>query len=301
MTTPNDLRPVDGVLQRQYAALAAATSAPHPSEDDWVGLADGALDEPSRLRLADHVTTCARCAAVFRAVMQVRDGAPALGAVLSPRASGGAEGVSRAWYGLALAATLVFAIAGAVWKSGGAGRPAAPGPVASAAPVSAPAAMPSATRPPASAVAARPRAWAALSTAPAITLPASLALVVRGAAPEAEAFMTAFGPAMKAYRDGRFDAAAVALDSVTRRYPDIAEGWFYLGASRLMAGDAAGALAPLERGRASTVLVAEARWLHAVALERAGRGPEADQALSAMCAADSPNRDRACAAAGVKP
>lgn len=301
MTKPSDAPLVDAALQRQYASLVAATSAPHPSEDDWVRLADGVLDEPSRLRLADHVTTCARCADVFRAVVQVRDGAPALGAVLSPRATGGADGVSRVWYGLALAATLVLAIAGAVWRSGGAGRPTAPSPVASSAPVSAPAAMPSATPPPASAVAVGPRAWAALSTAPAITLPASLALIVRGAAPEAEAFMTAFGAAMVAYREGRFDAAAVALERVTRRYPDIAEGWFYLGASRLLAGDAAGALAPLERGRASTVLEAEARWLHAVALERAGRGPEADQALSAMCAGDSPNRDRACAAAEVKP
>jgi hypothetical protein len=57
----------------------------------------------------------------------------------------------------------------------------------------------------------------------------------------------------------------------------------------------------LERARASTVLAAEARWLGAVALARAGRGPEADAVLVAMCADDPPNRDRACAAAAVTP
>ncbi len=96
--------------------------------------------------------------------------------------------------------------------------------------------------------------------------------------------------------------AAAALDGVIRRHADIAEGWFYLGASRLLAGDAAGALAPLDRARQSTVLAAEARWLGVVALERAGRGPEADAALIAMCASDDPdNRERACAVAPVTP
>jgi len=298
MTTPNDELPVDADLQRQYAALARATSAPHPSEDDWVRFAGGALDEASRRQLADHVTACARCADVFRAVAHVRDGAPALDAMAALPASGRVRSVSRAWYGLALAATLVLVVAGVARWSGRPGAPAAPSQVTATAPT--PAAEPSTPPPTALAVAAGPRSWAALPVAPAITLPASLALVARGASSEAEAFMAAFGVAVVPYRTGRYSDAAAALDDVARRYPDIAEGWFYLGAARLLAGDAVGAVAPLERARASTVLAVEARWLGAVALERTGRGPEADAALTAMCDSDADNRDRACAAAAVK-
>ncbi len=299
MTTPDDALPVDVELQRQYAGLARATSGSHPSEDDWVRFADGALDEVSRVRLADHVTACAACADVFRVVVHVREGAPALGAMTSSSGPDRASTAARAWYGLALAATLVLAIAGVARWQARAGAPAAPSQVASSSPEpsAAPATAPFA--PSAPDVAAGPRSWAALSVAPAITLPASFALVVRGASAPADAFMTAFGAALVPYREGRYSDAAAALDGVTRRHPDVAEGWFYLGASRLLAGDAVAALAPLERARASTVVAAEARWLEAIALERAGRGADADAALTAMCASDAGNRARACAAAAV--
>ncbi|MCC6990939.1 MAG: hypothetical protein IT181_18170 [Acidobacteria bacterium] len=294
MTTPHDEWPVEAELQRRYAALVRGTSTGHPSEDDWVRFADGTLDDTSRLRLADHVTTCGACADVFRAVSQVRSGAPALAGKPSLPGTSRFAGVSRAWYGLALAATLVLAMVGAVrWSARGA-APTVSERVAVSAP--GPASVSPATETPASIVAPGPRSWAALPVAPAITLPASLALVTRGASPDTDAFMTAFGAAVVPYRAGRYGAAAAALQDVARRHPDIAEGWFYLGAARLLAGDAAGALPPLERARASTVLAAEARWLTAIALERAGRGGEADAALSAMCANDPPNRDRACAA-----
>jgi hypothetical protein len=299
MTTPHDELPVEAELQRRYAALVRGTSTGHPSEDDWVRFAEGALDDPSRLRLADHVTACARCAEVFRVIVHVRAGAPALGAAPSSPVASPLGGVNRAWYGLALAATCVLAIAGAVrWSA----RDAAPteldrGP--SSAP--GPAAVPSAAATPAPTLAPGLRSWAALPVAPAISLPASLALVARGGSSEAEGFMTAFGAAVVPYRAGRYSDAAAALDEVARRHPDVPEGWFYLGAARLLAGDAVGAMAPLERARASTVLAAEARWLGAVALARAGRGPEADAALAAMCADDPTNRARACAAAAVKP
>jgi hypothetical protein len=298
MTTANEAQPVDAELQRRYAGLRRPTDGPHPSEDDWVRLAEGTLDEASRVRLADHVTACARCAEVFRAVDHVRRGAGALGAETPSRATGRLGGVSRGWYGLALAATLVFAVAGAVRWSGRGAVPATDDPMGVPAPATNSVAVSSAPVTPAS---APPRAWAALLTAPAITLPAALALEMRGAPTSAGGFMPAFGAAIGPYREGRYEQAAAALDGVTRRYPDIAEGWFYLGASRLLAGDAAGAVAPLERARDSTVLAAEARWLGAVALERAGRGPDADAALTAMCASDPDNRARACAAGPVAP
>ncbi len=285
MTTPHDDVPVEAELQRRYAALVRGTSTGHPSEDDWVRFADGALDDPSRLRLADHVTACARCAEVFRAIVHVRSGAPALDAAASPSSSGPIGGVSRAWYGLALAATLVLAIAGAVRWSGRAAAPTESERVAVSAPGLADRARQRRRRRGRSGRGSRPE----IRGPPCRWHPPSRC---RHRWPwwrvadrrTAEAFMTAFGAAIVPYRAGRYSDAAAALDDVARRHPDVPEGWFYLGAARLLAGDAVGAMAPLERARASTVLAAEARWLGAVALERAGRGPEADAALAAMCA-----------------
>ena len=118
MTTANDEQPLDAELRGRYASLQRSTDGPHPTEDDWVRLAEGTLDETSRVRLADHVTACARCAEVFRAVDHVRQGARALGVETPSQATGRFGGVSRGWYGLALAATLVLAVAGAVRWSG---------------------------------------------------------------------------------------------------------------------------------------------------------------------------------------
>jgi len=288
----------DGGLRRQYRDLARveAVGSVHPTEDDWVRFAADAMNADERARLGDHLALCVACADVYRVVVQVRDGA----ASVVPPARSPRRGVS-AWvgYGLAAAAVLAIGVSGTLWVTRGhdastAGQTAADMTAAppSVAPVPALDGPPPAPPP-------GPREWAALPLAPAVSLPASLALVVRGAAPESQAFINAFGVAIAPYREGRYAEAAAALGGVTRSFPDVPEGWYYLGVSHLLSGDAAGAIDPLQRARPSSVVGGDAAWLHTVALERAGRTDEASAALRALCAGVGPVRQRACEAEGA--
>jgi predicted Zn-dependent protease len=287
----------DGRLRREYRDLARAEAAGsvHPSEHDWVRFADDAMSGDEHARLVDHLAVCVACADVYRVVVQVRDGAPSVAPQAWPQ-----RRVSRprAWYGLAAAAVLAIAVSGTLWMTRG--RRAAtpdqtatntattPTPVASAAsPGSSPVVPPPG-----------PRAWAALPLAPAVTLPASLTLVMRGAAPESQVFLRAFGAAIAPYREGRYADAATALGGLTRSFPDVPEGWYYLGVSHLLAGSAGAAIEPLQRATVSGVVGDDAAWLHAVALERAGRTDEASAALRTLCAGTGPARRRACEAEG---
>ncbi len=315
MTSVDDDVPGDAELRRLYAGLARAEApaSAHVSEDDWVRFADGTMDLDARTRLVDHVAACAACAEVFRVVAEIQEGAPALAAAASPPALGvgprpaGDTGTlagerprakspaSRPWiwYGLAAAAAMAIAVGGTLWTTRDRGVDAAPDGNATRAVAKAES---SASAPAAAAVApaAGPRRWAALPVAPAVTLPAALALVVRGASQESQAFLAAFGPAITPYREGRYPEAAAALAGVTGAFPDVPEGWFYLGVSHLLSGDAAAAVAPLQRATTSSVVGGDASWLHAVALERAGRVDEATTALRALCAGTGPGRQRAC-------
>ena len=108
--------------------------------------------------------------------------------------------------------------------------------------------------------------------------------------------MRAFGAAIAPYREARYAAAAAALEGVTRQFPQVAEGWFYLGAARLLAERPGDAVEPLRRARASEVVGDDARWLEAVALARAQRADEAATALQAMCGSRGSHRARACEA-----
>ena len=124
-------------------------------------------------------------------------------------------------------------------------------------------------------------------------------LVMRGSADvDRDAFLSAFGPAIAPYRARRYEEAARALTELTRQFPAVSEGWFYLGVSHLHAGDAAAAVEPLRRAQESEVVADDARWLTAVALEHAGRTEEAMAAVRLVCGGAGPHRGAACAAAG---
>ncbi len=337
MTTPFERTAADDPLRATWRALSGTVPAPgaHLTEDEWVRLAAGELDAPAHARAADHIEACADCAEVFRALSHLREGAVAIdpdapafvpssddvldrsaAAVLAPPAVT-ADAPSRSgawWYGVAAAAIVVLAVAGVLLRRssgptpGGADAAVAEvassrgaGEVAAVGVPSVPPAAPAPVRPAPDVPPARRtvRTWAVLTSAPAVMLPPSLTLVTRGNADtERDAFLAAFGPAITPYRARRYDEAARALTAVTRRFPAVAEGWFYLGVALLHAGRAAEALDPLDRAQASEVVADEARWLTAVALEHAGRRDEAMTAVLAVCDGDGPRRDTACAAAG---
>lgn len=104
------------VTLRGLYAACAPQGGPHPAEDEWVRLAGGALDERQRSALVDHVVRCSGCAAVYRGLVELEEGARAFDASV-PRHLG-VSGLSLAqtarwgtWAAVAAAAAVVFAIA----------------------------------------------------------------------------------------------------------------------------------------------------------------------------------------------
>lgn len=292
----------DPELQARYRDVLRdrPSAGEHPSEETWVRLSCDELSADEQARLADHVVACAECAEVFRAVGDVRAGAAVFDAD-APPAAAVVTSARPGWFQLAAAAAVLLALGSAAWWQQAAGRDggavaqvdspsAAPTAAATATPAAVSGAPGSAPTPPAPLT----PSWAALPAAPAVSLPFALTLVVRGAPAEREAFMRAFGAAIAPYRESRYAEAAAALEGVTRQFPGVAEGWFYLGAARLLAERPGDAVEPLRRARGSEVVADDARWLEAVALARAGRADEATTALQAMCDGRGSHRAAAC-------
>jgi hypothetical protein len=272
-------------IRQDVAALAQeGEGSEHPDEESWVCFASGDLQATDRDRLIDHVLACTECAAVYRAVREVGRGALEFDpAALRPHTS--TPRVRSIFPYLAVAAGLTIAAGGAyVFR---ANRPS----------VSVPADQVVARAPstPPVVAAVAPRSWARGGQAPEVRLPASLALTVRGTDRERDALLAAFGNAIAPYRQGRYPEAAEALALVATLYPNVPEVAFYLGVSRLFAGDAASAIEPLRAARNSTVLSQDARWYEAVALERSGGREDADAALRELCKLSGPYQERSCA------
>jgi hypothetical protein len=110
--------------------------------------------------------------------------------------------------------------------------------------------------------------------------------------------VSAFDVAREAFDRGDFAEAERRLAAITDRTPRFADAWLLLGASRLLLGEAAAAIAPLERAR--TALVGSARddatWHLAVALHEARRDAEARDVLSPLCADRNERASMACLA-----
>lgn len=272
-------------LREDFASLARATApaTAHPDEDTWVRFGSGDLAAGERDRLADHVLTCDECRALYRAVEHVWNGASAIDGA-APRVAVAQSRRPPVW--LAVAAGLLLAVAGLIFvRSSRPTEPASTDRVES----TAPAALTAPVAP------AGPRAWALGTTAPEVRLPAYLALSVRGADKERDELLEALGEGIAPYREGRFGEAADRLAPLAARRPDVPEIAFYLGVSRLLAGDPSSAIASLRHARASEVLSHDARWYEAVALERSGRRQDADAALRELCKLPSPYQAGACA------
>ena len=285
MTTDDRDAALDAKLQHAFATLRNGSGpGQHPSDDDWTRFAANEMSAGERTKIADHIVSCAECAAIFRVVSHVGDDAKVDPAIK------GRTGFD--WRMLAAAAVVLTIGLGAWWAIRSRGeingeRAGGEPPSASATPVIA-------------APAAQLPSWASLSSsAPDVRLPPDLVLTMRGADGEQDGFLKAFGAAIAPYRAGQFAEAAVALAPVVEKYSAVSEAWFYLGAARLYSGQAAEAIEPLRRAQSSGVVADEARWLHAVALQHAARDTAARAALQALCSAPGPYQERACAV--VKP
>lgn len=182
--------------------------------------------------------------------------------------------------GLALAATILIA----VFVSR---KPADLAPSSSpASPASSTAVVPSPAPPPAPITFTKPDVkWSAG------------ALTWRGV-PADQPFMADLTPAMDAYREGDYTRAEPAFDRLSGKYPDSIEVLFYLGLTRMLRDDFAGALAPLAAAEQlkQVTFADDVSWFLGVAELRTGQVVQSRSRLSALCGKGGSRAAEACAA-----
>jgi cytochrome c-type biogenesis protein CcmH/NrfG len=123
---------------------------------------------------------------------------------------------------------------------------------------------------------------------PAIVTPAS-----GHASVDAGALTAALAP----YGREDYASATASLEGFVATHPESPDGWFYLGASRLLSGDAARARPAFDKARVlSAAERPELEWLSATAEARTGAIESARARLEALCALPGPLQVRACAA-----
>ena len=95
-----------------------------------------------------------------------------------------------------------------------------------------------------------------------------------------------------------WDEAERRLEDVVSRFPASADAWFYLGATRLLDGDAAGAREALAQAHAIGVVdrADETTWLLATAEARVGAVDEARPKLRSVCDGSGEFKSAACSA-----
>lgn len=135
---------------------------------------------------------------------------------------------------------------------------------------------------------------------PSVRLSAT-ALVWRGPGDGATSnarYLTDLKPGLDAYRASDYATAGAALGALRSRYPGAVEPLFYQGASRLLAGDPAGAIEPLSEAArvADDTFASDVTLLLAAAEQRTGRTDAARTRLRQGCAAADPRTARVCAA-----
>lgn len=265
------------LVEDDYTGPRAATLG-CPSPDVLVALSGDALPDHLRQPAHAHVASCAACRALVADLGQLDLDVPAsLDARVLLKAGGG--GARWRTPLLALAAVLVAAVAvGLVYRNS---QTPVAGTVAHVEPAPAPAAV---APPPAG-------AWAV--TKPALLLPLATALVVRGE--EAQASQ-ALGAALAPYRTDDYVTAERLLAQVVQKYPSSADAWFYLGSTRLLDGDPAGARDALTEARARGVgdRDDEAAWLLATAEARLGQRDQARARLTTLCDGRGAFKTAAC-------
>jgi len=122
------------------------------------------------------------------------------------------------------------------------------------------------------------------------------ALAWRGDA-AANPFVRDLAPAIDAYRAGDYPRAVAAFDRLSAVYPGSIEVSFYLGVSRMLAGDDAGAIAPLEAAARldNQTFADDVAWYLAIAQQRTGH-PNARAKLADLCRGQGAHASSACAA-----
>jgi hypothetical protein len=102
----------DRALQEAYRALMKDGAAGgHLDEATWDGIAGGEIDPSARDEAFDHVVECAACSHIWRGILALKSEAEAQGLMAAAARPSTPPWRSR-WVPLAIAATLVVAVAG---------------------------------------------------------------------------------------------------------------------------------------------------------------------------------------------
>jgi len=248
-----------------------------PPPEHLTALGGDAMPDDLRREVSAHLARCAACQALTADLARLDESAPPARLDARVIAASGARG---RWAVLVAAVVLAAIGLSAWWRvhslQGAAAVRVATSTAAPAVPV---APVPA------------PR-WAV--EPPALVLPAATVLVMRGSDPAAAALTRALEP----YRKREYAAAATSLAAFTAAHPDSADGWFYLGASRLLTDADADARTALEKAASlgASASHPELEWLRATAETRTGATDSARTRLTALCDASGPLKDRACEA-----
>jgi hypothetical protein len=257
----------------------------------------GILPDALASGVADHVRHCRACQILARDLTDPELTAPTsleadrirakvfqAGGSWSPasasrRVTGLARGVPwlRWWRPVAVAATLVAAVAAGWWIVGE--RPGPPG-VAAVQPV-----------PP-------PEPLRLALEKPAVTMPLATVLAWRDESPgPQERYLTELGEALTPYRADDFAEAARRLDVLSRNYP-AAEVRYFRGVCHLFLERYDLAIADLVQARqlARPAMAQDATWYLAVAYERAGQREAAVRELRTLCGGQGERQAKACEA-----
>jgi hypothetical protein len=110
-------------------------------------------------------------------------------------------------------------------------------------------------------------------------------------------FLKDLAPAFEAYRAGDYARAGAVFDRLATVYPRAVEVLFYQGVTRMLAGDDAGAIAPLEAAALlrDATFADDVSWFLAVARQRSGR-PGARAGFADLCRGKGPYASAACSA-----
>jgi tetratricopeptide (TPR) repeat protein len=215
---------------------------------------DGRLSEEERTAFENHYFACDACFGDVESLQAARGEGTSAASAAGPVA---AAPRARAWWPVAIAAVLAMTIGVVVWPllkregRGDSARLRGSAPTASVeerAPV-----LPAAPgpQPPADAEVASASGGAPIETTERplfsiaeVTPPRYDPVVLRGAEDDAEA---RFRAAMATYQEGDYNGAIPELEAAARLAPEAARIRFFLGASRLLAGDVEPAIESLER------------------------------------------------------
>jgi hypothetical protein len=288
-----DAAAIERDLEAPLAELRARAGAcPDPAL--WPALDAGVLPDDLATSAAAHLRQCSLCqavagdlasddvAALVSANVVTLPPAPHVPGPSGPTRRAGARFTLWRALPLAAGAVLCVGIAATYWAM--AGRSALPEPARSA---------------PAEAVspAAMAPAYVLPLEKPAIAVRLGSALVWRSDARGQDGDADLLTAAFDAYRSDDYAGATERFSQLASRHPS-ADAWFYLGASRLLAGQAKSAVEDLRRARdlSGPQTRHEAAWYLAVALERIGAIDSAATELRTVCGARGERQARACEA-----